>query len=155
MGYQATHHHSPVRAGLSRWAVVGFIAGVLSVLIFHQGAVALLHALDITPRAPFSLQPTRPLGVPVITSIAFWGGVWGALLAATFARLDGARLIVAATLFGAIFPTVVAWFIVAPLKGQPVAGGFVPAAMMIGPVVNAAWGLGTGICLALFGRARH
>jgi len=154
MGYQAAHHPSPVRAGLSRWVVVGFIAGFLSVLIFHQGAVALLHALDITPRAPFSLQPTRPLGVPVITSIAFWGGVWGVLLAATFARLDGARLIVAATIFGAVFPTVVAWFIVAPLKGQPVAAGFAPAAMMIGPIVNAAWGLGTGIGLALLGRPR-
>jgi len=153
MGYQATHHY-PIRAELPRWLVVGFIAGFLSVLVFHQGAVALLHALEFTPRAPFSLEPTRPLGVPVLTSLAFWGGVWGVLLAATFARMDGARLIVAATVFGAIFPTLVAWFIVAPLKGQPMAAGFAPAAMMIGPIVNAAWGLGAGIGLALFGRAR-
>jgi hypothetical protein len=32
------------------------------------------------------------------------------------------------------------------------AAGFAPAAMMIGPIVNAAWGLGTGIGLLLFGR---
>ena len=153
MSYQATHGY-PLRAELPRWIVVGFIAGALSVVLFHQGAAALLHALELTPRAPFSMQPTQPLGVPQLVSIAFWGGVWGALLAASLTRLDGARLIVAATIFGAIFPTLVAWFVVAPLKGQPMAGGFAPAAMMIGPIVNGAWGLGTGLGLALFGRPR-
>jgi hypothetical protein len=53
-----------------------------------------------------------------------------------------------------VLPTLVAWFGVAPLKGQPVAAGFSPTAMMIGPIVNGAWGLGTGIALALFGRHR-
>jgi hypothetical protein len=152
MSYQATQGY-PLRAELPRWIVVGFVAGALSVLLFHQGTAALLHTLDLTPRAPYSLQPTEPLGVPQTTSIAFWGGIWGVLLAAMFARLEGARLILAATIFGAIFPTLVAWFVVAPLKGQPMAAGFAPAAMMIGPIVNAAWGLGTGIGLALFGRA--
>ena len=156
MAYQATHHyHHPARATLPRWVIVGFIAGFVSVIVFHQGVAALLHALDFTPRAPYSLQPTQPLGVPVITSIAFWGGGGGAVLAATLARLDGAKLIIAATIFGAIFPTLVAWFIVAPLKGNPVAGGFAPAAMLIGPIVNGAWGLGTGLGLALFGRPRR
>jgi len=154
MSYQATHGYPLRAAELPRWIVVGFIAGFLSVVLFHQGAAALLHALELTPRAPYSMQATQPLGVPQLVSIAFWGGVWGALLAATLARLDGARLIVAATIFGAIFPTLVAWFVVAPLKGQPPAAGFVPAAMMIGPIVNGAWGLGTGIGLAAFGRSR-
>jgi hypothetical protein len=152
MSYLATHPY-PMRGELPRWMIVGFIAGALSVLLFHQGAAALLHALELTPRAPYSLQPTRPLGVPHLTSIVFWGGVWGVVLAATLARLEGARLVVAATLFGAILPTLVAWFVVAPVKGQPVAAGFAPAAMLIGPIVNAAWGLGTGLGLALFGRA--
>ena len=156
MAYQAAHgYHYPARAELPRWLIVGFAAGFVSVLVFHQGVAALLYALDVAPRAPYSLQPTQPLGVPVITSIAFWGGVWGAVLAATLARLDGAKLVIAATLFGAIFPTLVAWFIVAPLKGNPVASGFVPAAMLIGPIVNGAWGLGTGLALALWGRRQR
>ena len=92
--------------------------------------------------------------MPLLWSLAFWGGVWGIVLAATLARLDGARLIVAATVFGAVAPTLVAWFVVAPLKGQPAAAGWIPAAMAIGPIVNGAWGLGTGIGLYLFGR-RH
>ena len=77
-----------------------------------------------------------------------------ALLAASLAKLDGARLLVAATLFGAILPTLVAWFVVAPLKGAPMAAGWAPAAMMVGPIVNAAWGLGTGIGLLLLGRRK-
>ena len=123
-------------------------------LVFHQGAAALLHALELTARAPYSLQPTQPLGVPQLGSIAFWGGVWGAVMAVALARLQGTRLLIAALAFGALLPTLVAWFVVAPLKGQPMAAGFVPMAMVVGPIVNGAWGLGTGIGLALFGRSR-
>ena len=47
-----------------------------------------------------------------------------------------------------------AWFVVAPLKGQAIAAGGAPKAMAVGLIVNAAWGLGTGIGLALFGRHR-
>mgnify|MGYP003581092563 CR=1 FL=1 len=152
----ATHalHHHPARAELSRWILVGALSGAVSVLVFHQGLAALLHALELTARAPYSLQATRPFGVPALWSIVFWGGVWGAVLAATLGRLEGARLLLASLIFGALFPTLVAWFAVAPLKGQPVGAGFVPMAMAVGLMVNGAWGLGTGIGLALFGR-RH
>jgi hypothetical protein len=154
MATHALHHHYPARSELPRWLIVGFLSGALAVLIFHQGMAALLHALELTARAPYSLQPTRPLGVPVLGSIVFWGAVWGAVLAATLGRLDGGRLVLAATLFGAVFPTLVAWFVVAPLKGQPMAAGFAPAGMAVGLLVNGAWGLGTGIGLAFFGRPR-
>lgn len=136
----------------ARWLAAGFVAGAIGVLLFHQGAVALLHTMGYTPRGPFSMQATQPFGVPQLWSIAFWGGIWGIVLAATLVRVDGARFLLAALVFGAIFPTLVAWFVVAPLKGQPVAAGFEPARMAIGPIVNAAWGLGTGIGLALFAR---
>src|SRR5207248_7809805 len=111
------------------------------------------NALELAARAPYSFAPTAPFGVPQVWSLAFWGGVWGAVLAATLARLDGARLLIAATVFGALAPTLVAWFVVAPLKGQPLAAGWVLAAMAVGVIVNAAWGLGAGIGLALFGRS--
>jgi hypothetical protein len=124
------------------------------VLIFHQGAVALFHALALTSRQPWALQATAPFGIPQIWSLAFWGGVWGVLLALILARLETARLLVAATLFGAVLPTLVAWFVVAPLKGQPVGGGFAATAVALALVANGLWGLGTGIGLALFGRGR-
>lgn len=154
MTSQALRHH-PATSGLPRWLIVGFVSGAVSVLVFHQGTAALLHALDLTARAPYSMQPTSPFGVPQLWSITFWGGIWGALLAATLARLDGAPLVIASLVFGAVLPTLIAWFIVAPLKGLPMAAGGVPMAMAIGPIVNGAWGLGAGIGLALFGRPRH
>ena len=153
MAYEALHRY-PATTALPRWLVVGFISGAVAVLLFHQGAAALLHALELTPRAPYSMQATSPLGIPQVWSIAFWGGIWGVVLAAALARLEGAWLLLAALVFGAVFPTLVAWFVVASLKGQPMAAGFKPAAMMIGPIVNAAWGLGTGIGLLFFGRRR-
>jgi hypothetical protein len=155
MTTQALHHdHGPYASSLPRWIVVGFLSGAVSVLVFHQGAAALLHALELTPRAPYSMAPTAPWGVPQLWSLAFWGGVWGVAFAALLARLDGVWLVAVSVFLGAVLPTLVAWFVVAPLKGQPPAAGGVPGAMMIGPTVNAAWGLGTGIGLALFGRAR-
>ena len=154
MATHAMGHHHPGYSMSARWLVVGFVSGALSVLLFHQGAAALLHALALTPRAPYSMAATQPFGMPQLWSIALWGGVWGVLLAAPLARLRGAALIAAAVVFGAVLPTLVAWFVVAPLKGQPVAAGFALPGMLIGPIVNAAWGLGTGIGLAFFGRSR-
>ena len=142
------------RAASPRWLLVGCIAGVLAVVVFNKSALAVLHAFQISSRGPDSFTPTPPFGVPQLWSLAFWGGVWGIVLALALSRLQGARLIGAATLFGAIAPTLVAWFVVAPLKGQPLAGGWAPDAMLTGVIVNAAWGLGTGIGLFLFGR-RH
>src|SRR5688500_7211867 len=117
------HHHHPRSTSLPRWLVTGFISGFIAVLLFHQGMAFLLHELGWTPRVPFSFEPTRPFGVPQLWSIALWGGVWGAVLAAASGRLTGAALILAGTVFGAVLPTLVAWFIVAPLKGQPMAAG--------------------------------
>ena len=153
MDTHALQHYS-TREHLSRWLIVGAISGALAVIIFHQSAAALLHAMQLVPRPAFSFAATPPFGIPQLWSLAFWGAVWGVVLAIALARLDNARLIVAALIFGAVFPTLVAWFVVAPLKGQPLAAGWAPAAMAIGPIVNAAWGLGTGIGLYLFGRPR-
>lgn len=134
----------------------GFIAGALAVLTFHQGMLALLHAAGVTPAAPYNMAPTPPLGVPQVLSSAFWGGVWGVVFATlVWSGRDSRRDWIAAVLFGAIALTLVAWFVVAPLKQRPLAGGGVPAAMLTGILVNAAWGVGTMVVLVLFMRARR
>ena len=139
---------------LARWVTVGFIGGAVAVPLYHQVAVALLGVLGLTDRAPFIMEPTRPYGVPQFWSLTFWGGVWGVYFAALFTRLDGWRLVFTSMLLGALLPTFVAWILVAPLKGQEMAAGLAPMAMATGLIVNAAWGLGTGIVLALYGRER-
>jgi hypothetical protein len=57
--------------------------------------------------------------------------------------------------FGALVLSAVAWFVVSPLKGSGIAGGAVPMAMLTAMIVNGAWGFGTGLGLALFGRRRE
>ena len=138
---------------LARLLLVGFIAGAVAVLVFHQGAYAMLHAMGFTPRAPYSMQATAPFGIPQVWSLTFWGGVWGIVLAAALARLDGPALIAAAIAFGAIAPTLVVWFVISPLKGQPVLAGGNLHAIATGLLVNGAWGLGTGVGLLLFGHS--
>jgi len=141
------------KENLGRWLVVGFLSGAVSVLACHQVTAALLHVIGITPRVPYSMQPTQPLGVAQMWSLVFWGGVWGVLLAAALRRYADGALVIAATIFGAILPSLVAWTVVAALKGQPLFGGGAPKALAVGLLVNAAWGLGTGTGLALFGRS--
>ena len=133
-----------------RRAALGFVAGALGVLIFHQGMLAILHVTGVTPGLPYNTTATPPLGVPQVLSAAFWGGVWGIVLVFLFWPGRGTRRDwLAALAFGAVLPTLVAWFVVAPLKHRPLAGGGVPAAMLTGILVNAAWGIGTMAILML------
>jgi hypothetical protein len=145
---------SSSRARLSTLRVaLGFVAGFLAVLVFHQGMVAFLYAIGFTVSPPFQIQPIPPFGVPRFWSLAFWGGVWGVvfvLVEPYFPR--GAKYWLAALVFGALGPTLVSWFIVAPIKGTPVAGGWELDAMTRGLLVNGAWGIGTAAVLWLFER---
>ena len=150
-----THRHYPLTVSeRTTWLILGFIFGALAALVFQQGALALLHSFGLTPNAPYSMNAVPPWGIPQVWSVAFWGGVWGVLLAAAVHRQEGGPLIVYSALFGLVFPTLAAWFMVAAMKGQPLAAGFEPKRMLVGPIVNLAWGLGTGIALALFARSR-
>jgi len=141
-----TLHHFPERSGLGRWVLVGAISGAVSVLVFHQGLTALLHAWDVVPNPAFVLEPTRPLGIPVLWSLVFWGAVWGAVLATSLGRLYGIALLLASVAFGAVLPTLIASLVVAPLKHATIHVG-------IALLLNGAWGLGTGLGLTWFGRS--
>jgi len=133
-------------------ALLGFVAGFVATLTFHQLTLWVLHAMAVVPRAPYAMNPVPPFGVPAVISLAFWGGIWGAILIPAIAHQRGASFWIWAIVIGAIAPTLVAWFIVAPLKHQPMAGGFRPKTMAIGPIVNGAWGLGTAVFYKLLAR---
>jgi hypothetical protein len=139
-------------ANPARLVAFGFGCGFLAVLIFHQGMLALLHAQGITPRAAWAMDATKPLGVPALLSSAFWGGLWGIVFALVVPRIaaSGFGYWLAGLLFGAIGPTLVAWFVVAPLKGMAAAGGWTSAGIATGLLVNGAWGIGTAFFLWLF-----
>lgn len=133
--------------------LLGFVAGFLATLTFHQGGLALLHASGLTDRAAYGMTATKPLGVPAVISLAFWGGVWGIALA-TFLSRVARGYYVRAFSFGAALPTLVALFVVAPMKGMPMAAGG-DAKIIVGALIlNGLWGLGTALLLRLFDRSQ-
>jgi len=131
---------------------MAFVAGFLAVLVFHQPVLAFLNSIGFVQAGTYSMQGIhQPFGVPQVLSLAFWGGVWGIVFALAERRFPrGAGYWIASFLFGAILPTLVAWFIVAALKGQPLAAGGDGHRMIMGLLINGAWGIGTALLL-LFG----
>jgi hypothetical protein len=125
---------------LLKW-VKWFFAGTLAVPLFHQSVLYVLHRIAFTTRAPFPMSPTEPLGVPQTFSLAFWGGIWGLLLGLALRRAHGRNYWLIACAFGAILPTIVAIFVVAPLRGQ--AGAWNGHTLLVAVMLNLAWGFGT------------
>lgn len=137
---------------LRSWIVGGFIAGALSVLVFHQGFLLLANLVGFGPPA-YSLAPTEPFGVPQVLSGAFWGGLWGIAWAALASRLtDGSRFGLA-ILFGAIVLPLAVIAVVVPLKGGDPKIFLEPSRLIFLIVIHGVWGLGTEIFLRL-GRGR-
>lgn len=133
----------------------GFIAGFIAVLVFHQAAVGVLHLAGVVPNAPWSFAPTAPLGVPAVLSAAFFGGLWGILLALIEPRFPrGAAYWIAAFVFGAVAPSLVVWFVVQPLKGLPIGNGFPATGVAIALFVNGCWGFGAALLFGLLSRRR-
>ena len=135
--------------------VQAFIAGFVSTLVFHQGVLALLYLAGAVPRAPYDLRAVPPLGLPAVISLAFWGGVWGAAIWSLLKYVGGAAYWLWAVVIGAIGPSAVALFIVYPLKGMPVAGGWDPKLLGTALLLNGTWGLGLALLMRLFHHASN
>jgi hypothetical protein len=129
--------------------LAGFVAGFVAVLLFHQTMVLILHAAGVAAVMPWNMAPVPPLGVPAVVSAAFWGGIWGIMMAWLLPRFRGAGYWVFALVFGAVALTAVAGFVVAPIKGMPMGFGFDPFRALYGLAVNGAWGVGTALLLRL------
>ena len=107
----------------------------------HQIVLALFYAAQWTTRAPFSFEPTKPFGVPQLLSLSFWGGLWGIILGLILNRVRSERAFwLIALVFGAIAPTLVAGFVVAPLKGLPAGGGGKLAVIGLSVTQRGVWG---------------
>jgi hypothetical protein len=134
---------------MTRRLLLGFVAGFVATLVFHQIALAIFAHFHWIDRAPWNMKPVPPFGVPAVISLAFWGGVWGAVMIALLAK--SRHLLLASTLFGAVLPTLVAGLIIQPLiKHQPMP--HTGKMVIIGLVINGAWGLGTALIYRLMSR---
>lgn len=125
--------------------VLGFVAGFLSHLIFQGGFGAILYAAHLAPALPWSLAPVPPLGVPRSLSLGFWAGLWGIAYALLERRLTALLGWLLGGLVFGLAPLAVYWFVVLPLKGFGIGGGFHLAMVPIEVGFHAAFGIGTAI----------
>ena len=133
------------------WA---FVAGFVSTLVFHQGLFQLLHLAGVIPMAAWNMKPVGPLGLPSVVSLALWAGLWGVALWALIRNAAGASKWMWGFVWGALGPSLVALFIVLPLKGMPLAGGFKPAFIVMVLLLNGMWGLGVVALMKLYKQDR-
>ncbi len=139
-------------AAINRIAL-GFVAAVISVLTFHAAAWEAFHLADLMP-PPYPMRPVPPLGVPQIASLCFWGGVWGAVFGLILPALPGSVPMWLRGLGLGIVAALVGLFVVAPLKGAPIAGGWQAMAFVRSFAINGFWGVGVGLLLSAFPRMR-
>ena len=129
-----------------------FTAGFISTLVFHQGAMAVLYTADLWAKQPYDMKATAPFHLPAVISLALWGGLWGIALWLTMRDAPGLSYWATALLLGALGPTIVALFVVFPLKGMPLAAGWDQKIIFGALVLNGAWGLGVALLMRLLAR---
>lgn len=132
-----------------KW-LLSFIAGFFSTIVFHQGLLYLLTLAGIVQRQAWDMTAVPPLGVPSVLSLAFWGGLWGIALWALIRRHAPGKQWAWALIWGALLPSAVALFIVFPMKGMPMAGGFDPKLIGGALLLNGVWGLGVVALMRLY-----
>ncbi len=126
--------------------MIGFVAGVLAVAVFHQLAVFAFGYVGLGTGEVYSFRPTPPFGVPRVMSLMFWGGVWGVVFAVVFDRLpERWPLLVVGFLFSLCGPVLFGWTVVAALRGQRLFGGFSPIRMLGSVLVNGSFGIGLAL----------
>ena len=134
---------------LVKMSMLGFAAGFLAVPMFHQSLWYLFNRLSLIPlnRPAWPLDPIAPFGMPSLVSKSFWGGLWGAGLALLLGQLTGPIYWLAWIAAGALALTSVAFFVVAPIKGESIPPLW--PRFVTGSCLNGAWGFGTALLLRL------
>lgn len=121
-------------------AVFGFVAAAISVVVFHQGMILILHLLGQVPNFPWSFR-LNPWNVPQLINNMFWGGLYGIVFAFLLRYVPP----MPTWLKGILLAVVINWFImnqiVLPIiRGTPMFAGI--ARPHIGGLISAAFGLG-------------
>lgn len=121
------------------------LAGMLAILVFHQGLQGLAYWGGVLPGGPYNLTPVPPFGVPRLVSLLAWGAVWGVVIGLLVMRLRWWLRVPVAAVLGAALPTLFTWLVVLPLRGLPPTS----TVLALGAALFAAWGLGLVLFMAL------
>jgi hypothetical protein len=113
--------------------IIGFIAAMLSVLVFHQPMILLLSKIGLLPAtavaynmAPLSNAPAVVAttlkgfgltGWPILFNQLFWGGLWGALFGAIHHRIPGGLMLIKGLVFGLFILLISNWLLLPFIRG--------------------------------------
>ena len=128
-------------------ARIGFSAGAIAVLVFHQGLAGVFDIAGLGSMRAFRLLPTWPFGVPALVSLSFWGSMYGIAFALLSPRFG--RLLWLAGLGMGLIAGMITLFVVLPLKGLSVAHGWAAWPVARTLLLTSFWGLGVGMLLPL------
>lgn len=144
-----------MQTSLPARATLGFLAGALAVLTFHQGMWALLHSLnlpDMAMPAPFPMRPIPPFQVPQTFNLCFWGGMYGVVFGAFWPAYRGVGWV--AGLVTGLIASVIGIMIVPVIKGFPPGAGWHIANWARAFLINGTWGVGLGVIYPLIQRVK-
>ncbi len=130
-------------------AIFGFIAAVISVLVFHQAMWAALHYLGLPGLkmpAPYPMDPIPPYGIPKILDLCFWGGLYGIIFGLVLPRLTMPVWLSGLAL--GIIAAFVGLYVVPALKGLAAGTGW-PLGWVRSFLINGFWGIGVAVILQL------
>ena len=118
----------------------------------HQLMLGLLHVLAIpgleVAATPYRFAPVPPFGVPVLLNLCFWGGLYGLVFGLVQPKLAGRPMLLVGFGFG-LLAVLVGYFVVAPIKGLPIGGGWVVNNWIRSILINGSFGVGIGVIYPL------
>jgi hypothetical protein len=139
----------------ARTLIIGFVAGAISVLVFHQGMILILYLMKQTSNFPWNLAPMKgPFPVPALLNSMFWGGLWGVAFAAFAHLIPVAHNILRGVVFGLLGPFLLGNGILVPLlKGTGQFFWTWPAPRyIISALIGAAFGAGLAVIMRAIAR---
>ncbi|HEX2944113.1 MAG TPA: hypothetical protein VHO91_23865, partial [Rhodopila sp.] len=128
---------------LSIRTFLGAAAGALSILLFHQTTLQVFYWFGLAPYAGFRLAMVPPFGLPAVVNACFWAALVGAPYGALLHRRSRYSWLTGLPL--GILGMLVVWFLVMPLRGQPIAFGWQTLPLIRSAVASLIWGLGVGV----------
>jgi hypothetical protein len=133
-----------------RTLILGFAAGAISVLIFHQGMVFLLYMMKQTPNFPWNVTAMKTgAGLPILVNQMFWGGLWGVAFAAIGHMIPIAHNILRGAVYGLLGPFLMGGGVLVPLLKQtgPYFWAWPGQRWFAGALIGAAFGAGIAVIL--------